>query len=85
MLEYFMTGKLLVEQHLEFLSLNGSSTGSYESTLPHCWKSHVMAHLGLDATKPVFGVCVQHRRRPACASAQSDQRLCYSLFGRNHM
>ena len=22
------------------------------------------------------GVCEQHRRRPACASAQSDQRLC---------
>ena len=26
------------------------------------------------------GVCEQHRRRPACASAQSDQRLCYSLI-----
>ena len=25
-------------------------------------------------------VCEQHRPRPACASAQSDQRLCYSLF-----
>ena len=25
------------------------------------------------------GVCVQQRRRPACASAQSNQRLCYSL------
>ena len=23
------------------------------------------------------GVCEQHRRRPACATAQSDQRLCY--------
>ena len=31
------------------------------------------------------GVCEQHRRRPACASAQSDQRLCYSLFGKYHM
>ena len=27
----------------------------------------------------------QHRRRPACASAQSDQRLCYSLCGKYHM
>ena len=26
-------------------------------------------------------VCEQHRRRPACASAQADQRLCYSLGG----
>ena len=31
------------------------------------------------------GVCKQHRRRPACASAQSDQRLCYSLSGKYHM
>ena len=28
------------------------------------------------------GVCEQHRRRPACASAQTDQRLCYSLCGK---
>ena len=34
--------------------------------------SHVMR-------KPVFAICVQQRRRSACASAQSDQRLCYSL------
>ena len=26
------------------------------------------------------GVCEQNRRRPACASPQSDQRLCYSLL-----
>ena len=40
--------KLLTEHHLEFLSLNGDCTGSSESTLvkmPHCWKSHVTAHL----------------------------------------
>ena len=31
------------------------------------------------------GACKQHRRRPACTSAQSDQRLCYSLFEKYHM
>ena len=34
--------------HLEFQSLKGGCKGSYESTLvkmPHCWKSHVAAHL----------------------------------------
>ena len=31
--------------------------------------------------KTSSGVCEQHRRRPACASTQSDQRLCYSLSG----
>ena len=39
-----MSVKLLTEHHLEFLSCRGSS----ESTLvkmPHCCKSHAMAHL----------------------------------------
>ena len=43
-----MRVKLLTEHHLEFLSLRGGCTGSFESTLdktPHCWKSHVMAHI----------------------------------------
>ena len=42
-----MSVKPLTEHHLEFLSLNGGCTGSSESTLvkmPHCWKSHVVAH-----------------------------------------
>ena len=29
-------------------------------------------------------VCELQRRRPACASAQSDQRLCFSLIGKYH-
>ena len=29
-----------------------------------------------------FVACEQQRCRPACASAQSDQRLCYSLPGK---
>ena len=40
--------KLLTEHHLEFLSLKGGCTGSFESTLvkmPHCWKSHAAAHI----------------------------------------
>ena len=28
-----------------------------------------------------YAICEQQRRRSACASAQSDQRLCYSLLG----
>ena len=32
-----------------------------------------------------WGVCEQHRCRPTCASAQSDQRLCYSRFGKYHI
>ena len=29
-------------------------------------------------------VCEQQRCRPACASTQSDQRLCYSLIGKHN-
>ena len=39
--------KLLTEHHLEFLSLTGGRIGSSESThvkMPHCWKSHALAH-----------------------------------------
>ena len=38
--------------------------------------------MSLDARKSVFDVWEQQRRRPACASEQSDQRLCYSLIGK---
>ena len=31
------------------------------------------------------GICEQQRRRPACASAQSDQHLCFSLFVKYHI
>ena len=46
-LKYSSTFNLLTEVHLEFPSLTGGYTGSFESTLfkmPHCWKSHVPAH-----------------------------------------
>ena len=42
-----MTDMLLTEHHLEFLSSKGGCTGLSESILvkmPHCWKSHSVAH-----------------------------------------
>ena len=45
-----MSVKLWTEHDLEFLCLKGGCTGSSESTLvkiPHCWKSHVTAHMHL--------------------------------------
>ena len=38
--------------------------------LPYC-----VVYFGLDARNRSSGVSEKHRRRPACASAQSDQRL----------
>ena len=43
-----MTLKLLTEQHLEFLCLMKGWAGLSESIhvkMPHCWKSHVTAHM----------------------------------------
>ena len=43
-----MIVKLLIEHHLEFLSLKGGCRGSSESThvkMPNCWKSHALAHI----------------------------------------
>ena len=43
-----MIVKLLTEHHLEFLSLKGGCKGSSESIhvkIPHCWKSHALAHI----------------------------------------
>ena len=31
------------------------------------------------------GVCEQQSRRPACASAQFDHRLCFSFIGKYHI
>ena len=48
-----MSVKVLTEHHLEFLSLKGGYTGSSESIhvkMPHCWKSHVTAHILLAFT-----------------------------------
>ena len=45
-----------------------------------CLNAHIytynMSHV---MRKPVFAICAQQRRRSACASAQSDKRLCYLL------
>ena len=50
-----MTVKLLTEHRWEFLSLEGGCTDSSESTLvkmPHCWTSHVTAHIDCSDQTP---------------------------------
>ena len=58
-----MSVKLLAEHRLHFQSLKGGCTGSSESTLvkiPHCWKSHVVAHTLLPAKGDEFEVERKH-------------------------
>ena len=61
--------KLLTEHHLEFLSLKGGITGWSESTLivmPHCWKSHIAAHL--DNIDSVVDCSFKNRQRHCVVS-----------------
>ena len=53
-----MTLRLQTKHHLDCLSFKGGCTGSSEFTLlkmPHCWKSHVAAHLLFDHAHIVVG------------------------------
>ena len=55
-----MIVKLLREHHLEFLSLKGGCRGSSESThvkMPHCLKSHALAHYFSVAEKACQFIC----------------------------
>ena len=48
-----MIVKLLTEHHLEFLGLKGGHTGSTESTLVKCWKSHATLQLHIIAFQDI--------------------------------
>ena len=45
----------------------------------------MLSYMGLDERKLSWGVCEHQRCRPDCESAQSDQRLYYSLIGKYHI
>ena len=74
-----MTVKLLTEHQFEFLSLKGDCTGSSEWTLvkmPHCWKSHVAAHLVF-----LYICTLQLDYRPMKSTLCSADACIYSLPG----
>ena len=51
--------------------------------MPHCWKSHVTAQMvihGPRREKTYLRGLGQQRRSPACASAQSDQRIYFRFL-----
>ena len=60
----------------------GGVRSSSSSTLDLPAGKNNLYEMGLAARKPSLGVCEQQRWRPACASAQADQHLCYSHFGK---
>ena len=79
-----MSVKLLTEHHLEFLSLKESCTDSSESTLvkmPHCWKSHAVAHV----SSCKFGVCANdqtyHFSHAGCLE-KLDVKVYNNMFSR---
>ena len=58
---------------------------AYKCSLSWIYAIDVPTHILPQHEKPIFDVCGQQRRRPACASPQSDQCLCYSLIGKYHI
>ena len=59
-----MIVRLLTKHHLEFLSLKGDCRDSFEPTLvkmPHCWKSHAMAHIGIYQSPLILTELFQHK------------------------
>ena len=81
-LEYFMSVKLLSEHHLEYLSLKGGCTGSYETTLvkmPHCWKSHVVAQIYL-LPRIHFNTCMSYDEK----ENENDQEMPQSQTTTRH-
>ena len=75
-----MSVKLLTEHNLEFLRLKGGCTGSSESALvklPHCWKSHVAAHMCLSQPVDIqiFWVNMVHFFFTDCKIDYLDQFL----------
>ena len=64
-IECSMTLPLLIEHHLEFLSLKRGCTDSSESTfvkMPHCWKSHVTAQMCFQLQLSYILLCFQTLR-----------------------
>ena len=53
-------------------------------SLRHFYQNILNMGINIGASKPDFAACEQQRHRPACASAQSDQHLCYSLSGKHN-
>ena len=59
-----MALRLLIEQHIVFLGLKGGCVGSSESIdvkMPHCWKSHVVAHFqmcGVEWSEKMPNICI---------------------------
>ena len=52
-----MIVKLLTEDHLECISLKGGCKGFSQSThvkMPHCWKSHALAHISFYLVVTLF-------------------------------
>ena len=77
-LEYSMTMKLLIKQHLDFLSLKGGCTGSSESIhdkIQHCWKSHAAALLCCCALEASTADNV-HLNQPAPVSSRPILFAC---------
>ena len=76
--KYSMKVKVLTDHYLGFLRLKVGCTGWSDSTLvkiPHCWKSHVAAHMGLLARKPDIVEWEQQLQTSLCIPRATNQHI----------
>ena len=74
-----MTSTMVNQQLTFFFTVKLDATNSFPSNMVEVRPIHLK--MGQIMRQPVFVICEQQRRRSACASTQSDQRLCCSLPG----
>ena len=67
------------QTHLHF---DGRINSLINSDLGLCIDCNIALHSVSTRENLTSGVNEQQKRRPACASAQSDQRHCHSLLGK---
>ena len=80
-----MEFRQLTEHHLGFLSFKRGCTGSSESTLvkrPHCWKSHVAAHIVSDVCTGAIasGTTSVHASWSVESDWTTQSQECYMSF-----
>ena len=82
--DFFTCDDLIPSFHIWWFDTNFSQMWGFGTDSSHSVQSSIIIWAKTRENLS-SGVGEQQRRRPACASEQSDQHLCYSLIGKYHI
>ena len=80
-----MIVKLLIEHHLEFLSLKEGCIGSSKSThvkMPHCWKSRATAQSTIAGNRGCNGGFMWRAYKYVMSNGYINSEECYPYTGK---